>query len=153
MEVYILDNCDDYYKICNKMQQDNFKLLQEFLPWLKNKHLSEEVVKTHINNIDFYINQFLLHEIDCPAKEGAFYISEYLGDWFIRKVITSNEIQINANAASLLIFYTFMNEKGEITNDDLEDLSDTIREDLSDWTTAMKQYENSLITDMDDVWS
>ncbi len=145
----------DYEEIeekCNTIRQNNIKLLEDFDAWLKVKRLTDQTIREHMNNIDLFINHFLLYEDAYEAKDGVLEVDDFLGYWFIRKVMSSSVNQIKANAASLIKFYTFMFEKGEIEQDDLDDLRETIKEEMPNWITAMNQYENSMSSDMDDVW-
>ena len=105
-----------------------------------------------MNNIDLFINHYLLYEDAYEAKDAVLEVDAFLGYWFIRKTMWSSVNQIKANAASLKKFYTFMFEKGEIEQDDLDDLRETIKEEMPNWIAAMNQYENSMALDMDDVW-
>ena len=137
---------------CKTIRQNNLKILEGFDAWLKAKRLTDQTIREHMNNIDFFINHFLLYEDAYEAKDGVFKVDAFLGYWFIRKTMWSSVNQIKANAASLKKFYTFMFEKGEIEQDDLDDLRETIKEEMPNWIAAMNQYENSMALDMDDVW-
>ena len=145
----------DYEEIeekCKTICQNNIKLLEDFYAWLKVKRLTDQTIRVHINNIDLFINHFLLYEDAYEAKDGVGEVNEFFDDWFIRKTTWSTINQIKANVASLKKFYIFMFEKGEIEQEDLDDLRDTIKEEMPNWITAMKQYENSMSSDTDDVW-
>ena len=97
-----------------------------------------------MNNIDLFINHYLLYEDAYEAKDAVLEVDDFLGYWFIRKTMWSSVNQIKANAASLKKFYTFMFEKGEIEQEDLDDLRDTIKEEMPNWIASMEQYENSM---------
>ena len=56
---------DDYEKYeleCNRIRKENIKLLKNFAQWLKNANLKDKTIKQHVENIDFYINEYLLYE-------------------------------------------------------------------------------------------
>ena len=147
-----LVNYEEIEEKCKRIRQNNIKLLEDFGAWLKAKRLTDQTIREHMNNIDLFINHFLLYEDAYEAKDGVFKVDGFLGYWFIRKTMWSSVNHIKANAASLKKFYIFLVEKGEIEQDDLDDLRDTIKEEMPNWITAMKQYENSMSSDMDDVW-
>lgn len=145
-------NYEEIEEKCKIIRQNNIKLLEDFDAWLKAKELTAQTLRVHMNNIDLFINHFLLYEDAYEAKDGVHRVDGFLGYWYIRKVMGLSVNQIKSNAASLKKFYSFMFEKGEIEQDNLDDLRDTIKEEMPNWITAMKQYENSMFSDMDDVW-
>jgi hypothetical protein len=131
------DEYKKYEQACAKIKEDNSKLLASFEQWLSEKGLGKKSIKEHVKNADFYINTFLLYEEAIPAKDGAWQISMFLGYWFIRKALWSSRTSIKANAASLKKFYTFMLEEGEIDADDLQELKETIKEEMDEWLEAV----------------
>jgi len=62
---------EKYEKECNRIQQDNIQLLDEFGAWLERKGLADSTIQKHISNIEFYINHFLLYEDTVEARDGA----------------------------------------------------------------------------------
>jgi len=146
----------DYYRKyeieCERIRQENAQLLDEFDLWLQKKQLTENTVRKHVQNIDFYINEFLLYEDAIEAKKGVLQVGMFLGYWFIRKAMWASVNQIKSNAASLKKFYTFMYEKGHIKQEDLDDLNITIKEEMPNWIATMERYDDPSITDMGQVW-
>ncbi len=146
---------DDYEKFiaeCDKIKKNNNKLLKGFEKWLKASKLKDKTINRHVDNVDFYINEFLLYEDAVEAKDGASDIGMFLGYWFIKKAMWSSSAQIKSNAASLKKFYTFLYEKGQIDKEDLDDLKERIKEDMPEWIATMDRYDDPSITDMEDVW-
>ena len=142
----------EYEKACKKIKKENNKLLDEFEKYLLNSGLQSKTVDNHITNITFYINEFLLYEDSIQAKNGTNDVGMFLGYWFIKKAMWSSSAQIKSNATSLKKFYTFMNEKGMITKDDLDNLKVKIKEEMPEWIATMKRYADESITDMEEVW-
>jgi hypothetical protein len=148
------DNYAKYEADCKKIRKQNKKLLDEFALSLQKADLKEATIRKHIENIDFYINEYLLYEDPTEAKEGASAgdINMYLGYWFIKKAMWSSPAQIKSSAASLTKFYTFMLEKGMVNKEDLQELKNTIKEEMSEWIATVKRYDDDSITDMGEVW-
>ena len=48
---------------------------------------SEARVERHCENIDFYVNEFLLYDGATPATDGVQEVGMFLGYWFIRKAM------------------------------------------------------------------
>lgn len=147
-----MDDFEKYEADCKKIRKNNKKLLDDFYKWLKASGLKDKTIKNHVNNVDFYINEFLLYEDAIEAKNGALEIDMFLGYWFIKKALWSSPAQIKGNAASLKKFYTFLFEKGQIDKEELDELKGRIKEDMPEWIATMKRYDNPSITDMGEVW-
>jgi intergrase/recombinase len=146
---------DDYKKYeadCEKIRTANQKLLTDFESWLKLSGLSEKTLKNHILNIDFYINEYLLYEDAVEAKDGVDSVSDFLGYWFIKKAMWSSKSSIKSTATSLKKFYSFLLEQGLIEPDDLKELKETIKLEMTDWLETMERYTDPSIEDMSDVW-
>ena len=126
-------------------------LLDDFESWIINKGLTEATAKKHRENIDFYINEFLLYESPKHASEGVDEVGMFLGYWFIRKAMWANEASVKANAASLKKFYDFMVGRGEVDPEAVKDMKERIKEDLPEWVATMKRYDDPSI-DSEDVW-
>lgn len=139
-------------KEVDKIQKDNGILLKDFDSWLVKKGLSKKTIDNHVKNIDFFINDFLLHTDPVPAKEGSSNISMFLGYWLIKKAMWASPAVIKEYAASLKKFYTFLLEMGEITEKDLKEMNQTIKEEMPNWIATMDRYDDPHITDMEDVW-
>ncbi len=136
-----MDDYQRYQADCERIRQENSKLLKHFAIWLQEKQLSESTISNHVNNIDFFVNEFLLYEEAIEAKNGVSQIGMFLGYWFIRKALWSSVSQIKSNTASLKKFYTFMFEKGYIQKDSLNNMNAIIKEEMPDWIATMKRYD------------
>lgn len=146
---------DDYRKYeteCKKIREENAQLLEGFAAWLRNARLTEKTLNTHVENIDLYINEFLLYEDAVKAKDGTHDVSMFLGYWFIKKAMWASPAHIKRYAASLKKLYTFLCEQGLIAQQELDDLKEIIKADMPEWIATMKRYDDESITDMDEVW-
>ena len=126
-------------------------LLDNFESWIRGNGLSEATAKKHRENIDFYINEFLLYESPKHASESVDEVGMFLGYWFIRKAMWANEASVKTNATSLKRFYDFMLERGEVDPEAVKDMKERIKEDLPEWVATMKRYDAPSI-DPEDVW-
>lgn len=146
------DEYKKYEQACKRIKKDNTKLLEQFAQWLSGKGLAEKTVRRHVENADFYINTFLLSEDAVSARDGASHISMFLGYWFIRKAMWASPSAIRENAGSLKKFYTFMQEQGQIDADELQDLKETIKEEMPEWVGTVERYDDPDITDPEEIW-
>jgi len=146
------DEYQKYERACRRIKKDNARLLEQFDQWLSRKGLAEKTVRRHAENTEFYVNTFLLYEDAIPAKEGTSRISMFLGYWFIRKAMWASPSSIRENAASLKKFYTFMQEQGKVSAEALQALKETIKEEMPEWVGTVERYDNSEITDPEEIW-
>jgi intergrase/recombinase len=146
---------DDYerYEIeAERIRQSNQVLLDDFRDWLRKSGLGDKTINNHVDNVDFYINEYLLYEDAIEPQDGVHEVSMFLGYWFIRKAMWASESSIRGNAASLKKFYTFLHERGLVSQEALDSLKETIKEDMSDWLDTLDRYDDPSITDMGEVW-
>ncbi len=146
---------DDYeqYEIeCKKIRASNEKLLDDFADWLQKSNLADKTIDKHVDNVDFYINEFLLYEDAVEPQNGVYSIDMFLGYWFIKKAMWASKASIKSNAASLKKFYTFLHERGLVAKDDLDSLKETIKEEMPGWLATLSRYDDPSIEDMGEVW-
>ncbi|MCA2625357.1 MAG: phage integrase SAM-like domain-containing protein [Microcystis sp. M20BS1] len=133
-----MDDSQKYEADCQKIRKVNHELLKDFESWLESSGLSEKTINNHISNIDFYINEYLLYEDAVEAKDGVDMVGDFLGYWFIKKALWASQSSLKSNAGSLKKFYTFLLEKGLIDKDDLRELKETIKEEMSEWLETLE---------------
>ena len=144
---------DVYQKFVNdriKTKEANDGLLTDFEIWLVSFGLVPKTIFTHVANIDFFINDYLLYEDAIEAIEGVPHVSMYLGDWFIRKAMSASPSSIKSNAASIKKFYTFMFAQGKVNQQALDILAQTIKEDMPTWLIQVKRHDQELYEADDD---
>ena len=142
---------DQYEAECKKRKTDNRKYLKEFTRYLENKKLSKKTIDKHIGNIDFYINTFLLYKSPQKAAEGVHQVDYFLGFWFIRKALWATPSSIKEYIVSLKLFYSYMNETGEVSDKELTDMLDEIKECKGEWIETVKKYDDPDF-DIEDIW-
>ena len=130
----------------------NATLLREFAGWLRRRGLSEKTIDRHVNNIEFYINHFLLYEEVIPPEDGADKIGLFLGFWFIRKAMWADKAEIKSNATSMKKFYQFMCACGLVEQADLDNLKSQIKDEMPEWLATMDRYDNPADEDPFNTW-
>ena len=121
-------------------KKSNNQLLVEFEKYLKTKSLKSNTIKNHISNIEFYANDFLLYYEIIPIERGFLEIGGFLGDFFIRKASWSSKYTIQENIASFKKFYTFLNEMGKISKDELNEMKEIIKNRKTHWIAEVESY-------------
>jgi site-specific recombinase XerD len=148
----MLDDYEQYEIECERIRESNGKLLADFEDWLRESNLVDQTISKHVENIDFYINEYLLYEDAVEPQDGVSDVSMFLGYWFIRKAMWASASSIKSNAASLKKFYTFLHDRGAVSQDDLDSLKETIKEEMPEWLATLARYNDASITDMGEVW-
>jgi intergrase/recombinase len=146
------DDYEQYETECEKIRESNEKLLEDFENWLRKSNLADKTIRKHAENIDFYINEYLLYEDAIEPQEGIFSVGMFLGYWFIKKATWASESSIKSNAASLKKFYVYLSERGIVDKEDLDSLKETIKEEMPERLATLGRYDDPSITDMEEVW-
>jgi len=146
------DDYAEYEKQCERIRQENAKLLDGFAEWLAARGLSEKTIRRHRENMDFYLNHFLLYEDAERPEEGVHRAGMFLGYWFIRKAMWASRASIKSNAASLKKLYTFMVAEGRVKQEELDDLKMEIKEGMPEWLATIDRYDDPDIDDPDEIW-
>jgi len=133
-----------YEKERNAIREINELHLTGFEKWLKSDGLSEKTIDKHVSNVDFYINEFLCYYDAEDVQQGCYSVSQFLGDWFIRKAMWSSCSGIKSNAASFKKFYAYMLAVNVIEQEDYDVLCSTIKEEMPEWLDAMRRYDAML---------
>ena len=137
------DDFKEYEQACVKLKGENKPLLEDFEQWLAGKGLAKKTIKRHTENIDFYINDYLLYDDAVPASEGVISVLMFFGYWFPRKAMWASPTSVREISASLKKFYTFMHKTGQIDADDLAELKETIKEGMPDWLDELGDVTDS----------
>ena len=127
-----------YEKKCDEIREANDELLELFYEDLVN--LSDRTRRKHVNNVGFYINEYLLREQPLTFDHGITMIDDFLGYFFIRKCMWSTPGTIKTTAASIKKFYKCMVDHGKITKADYQFLCDEIKEGMPQWQADCEMY-------------
>ena len=133
---------EKYEKDCKKIKKNNEKLMGYFILYLDEANKSEKTIEKHLYNVDFYINDFLLYYEAVPANKGYNCLMDFFGGFFIRKCMWSTPASMKVFITSLKQFYTCMHKIGEITQEELKDVTSTIKLFKSEWIEAVEDYNN-----------
>ena len=143
---------EEYSRACEMIRQENRTLLMEFNAWMRARKLSARTAGMHFSNVAFFIDRFLLYEQPLRPSEGVSSIGMYLGDWFIRKGPIATPGTVKTNATSLVKFYSFLVEKGLVTTEQLDQMRNAIRSEMSHWQEHARRYNDPGISNYRDIW-
>ena len=148
----MVDSYEEYEEACRVLRDENALLLNDFTDWLRKRGLSEKTIKVHYENIDFYVNEFLLYEEAKSPASGVHEAGYFLGYWFIRKALWASQTSIRSYSASLKKFYQFMFERDLIEREALDELKAQIKEELPEWLETLRRYDDPSIDDPAEIW-
>ncbi|MBQ9058880.1 MAG: hypothetical protein IJ125_06825 [Atopobiaceae bacterium] len=121
-------------------QQHNEGYLREFEKDLVASGMPEKATKRHLENIDFYINTYLVREGAASIEEGCLRVGDFLGDYFIRECMWSTPTTIKQNASSFKRFYKYMVERGHVSQTSYDALLASIENGLSRWLEDCEEF-------------
>ena len=125
-----------------EIMKTNETYLKLFKDSLKKAGLSDKVIRNHVDNVKFYLNDYLNYEEPTEMPDGTFMISDYLGYWFIRKCMWSTPSSIKSTAASLKKFYKLMVELGYVEKEAYTEMCEIIKEEMDEWVSTCREYND-----------
>gem|GEM_PF-130186 len=145
---------EDFEQKCNEIRTKNSDYLNEFREDLIKAGLKEKTIKGHCENVDLYINVYLLREEPLVMKDGAdpFLIDDFLGYFFIRKCMWSTPATIKSTAASIKKFYKSMLQRGYIEESKYMELLESIKDNMDEWMEECKAYNSPDANDLSEFY-
>ena len=133
---------EEYEKKCKKQEERNNEFLKIFEEDLRKAGLSNKTISRHVENAEFYINEYLFYEEPWPMEKGCSELDMFFGDFFIRKCIWSTPATIKSTAASLKKFYKCMYEHGCLKKELYDTLCYDIKESMEDWQDECARFND-----------
>ena len=133
---------DKRYK---ELEKENNALADKFRKHLKACGLSDKTIRNHVDNVCFYLNDYLLghyDDVDASAGIDYSYIADFLDYFFIRKCIWSTPSTLRSTAASLKKFYRFMYENDKVSKEAYDEFTSLLKESLADWCEDCRIYND-----------
>jgi len=124
---------DDVDAVMESMQSQNKKILNDFEKYLKKSGVTAKTISKHSDNIDFYINYYLLYDEFVNPDKGHYSLDDFFTYYFPRKAMWSSANSVKENITSLKKFYKYLNELSLITDKELKDMNTTIKVEKENW--------------------
>ena len=115
------------------IQSQNKKVLNDFEEYLKKSGVTDKTVSKHSDNIDFYINHYLLYDDFESHDKGHYRLDDFFTYYFPRKAMWSSANSVKENITSLKKFYKYLQELSFITNANLKEMNSIIKEEKEYW--------------------
>ena len=120
------DDIQKEIKIINKAYIDLFE------EKLTKENLVSKTIDKHVDNVDFYLNFFLLFYEPLKMEDGITHIANFY-DFFFQKCYWASKNSLKDMIASLKKFYKCMNQEGYITDDALDSFNKIVKEEMKYW--------------------
>jgi site-specific recombinase XerD len=124
------NHAETYEQGIHAIQLANQPILDGFERALKQSGLSEQTIKDHRDNIEFFAYYLLLYAYSLrrldEATEGN--VSDFLEDWFPRKALWASVPSMKIYLASFKKFFTWMGASGLVAPEIVEDVLSTLKE-------------------------
>ena len=133
---------EDYEIKLEENEKRNELFINKFESWLNEKGLVKKTIKKHLNNIELFLNNYLVYSDISTMEEGVDDIDMFLGDWFIRKCMWSSKNSIKETASSIKKFYQCMSEYSYISKEDYKSVCETLKDNIEDYLESMDDYDN-----------
>jgi site-specific recombinase XerD len=124
------DHAETYEQRVQAIQRANQPILDGFEHALKQAGLSEQTIKAHVDNMQFFGRYLLwygywLRRLD-EATEGDVY--DFLEDWFPRKALWASVSSMKVYLASFKKFFKWMGATGLVAPETVEDVLATLKD-------------------------
>lgn len=124
---------DDVDAVMKLMKTQNEEILKEFESYLKKSGITSKTISKHLDNIDFYINYYLLNDEFASPDKGHYRLDDFFSYFFPRKAMWSSANSVKENITSLKKFYKYLNKLSFITNDEFKEMIVVIKEEKEHW--------------------
>ena len=124
------EHAETYEQRVQAIQLANQPILDGFETWLRQAGLSEQTIKTHVDNMRFFARYLLLYAYSLrrldEATEGNVY--DFLEDWFPRKALWASVSSMRVYLASFKKFFQWMGATGLGAPQTVEDVLATLKD-------------------------
>lgn len=127
---------------CEKIRLINATYIGMFNKDLQAYGLKAKTIEKHCNNLNFYLNVYLLREGAITMESGTEYeyLNGFLGDFFIRKCMWSSPGTLKGTSTSIKKFYKSMLTRQHIRNENYYEMMETIKESFERWILECSQF-------------
>lgn len=143
------DDDDDYDEEPDEAisaRKENKKYMDMFLKDLKASGVSDKTIQNHMDNVDFYLTDYLPFTdeecTDMKAGAEAFNLRDFFGYFYIHKCMWSTPNNLKTTGASIKKFYKCMADHGEISKDKYKELCTLFKEEMSDWQEECRRFND-----------
>jgi site-specific recombinase XerD len=127
----------------------NAPFYERFTAWLAASGLSARTIQTHIENVQFFADEYLTYyePLERVDEADASDIASFLSDWFLRKAAWSSPNAMRINVASFKKFFTWIGQQGHMDAEAVAEILLDLKESRDEYIEAAEAYEADLFSD------
>ena len=126
-------------------KKHNGDLIKEFEKHMVDSGLAKKTIRSHVQNVDLFINDYLLCE-EIELENGHEEIDEFF-DWAIRKNVVISQSSLRQFASSVKKFYRFLFDTNKIDAATSREINKIFKESMPDWLVMVQEQEDALFED------
>ncbi len=120
---------------------NNEERLHRFIMYLNSEKSSDKTKVKHIENVEFFINEFLTYRLKVSCSEGINYVSDFFSDFFVNKCAWASKNAVKETITAVKKFYKFMVIEGYITKNEHKEFLTLVKNEKDSWIAG--GYSNS----------
>ena len=120
----------DYESLYEEHLRRNQEFLQMFAKDIEN--LSPMVQKSHMNNLETFLNDYLVQRVSVPMEKGIGYVKDYFEFFLPMKGMCSGE-ELRLAATSVKKFYKSMTLYSVVEAEEYKYLCNTLSDGMEEW--------------------
>ena len=133
----------DYDTQVAEIKAYNQPILQSFHDGLVSAGLAEKTIKSHVENIEFFVEYLVSYD---PLKrldeaDGGD-VRMFLMDWFPRKAMWASLSSVKSYLASFKKFFKWMDDTDRISSDTVADVLAILKGEREDFLAAVSDFED-----------
>ena len=138
----------DYDKQVAEIKAYNQPILQSFRDGLASSGLAEKTIRSHVENIDFFVEYQVSYDpLERLDEADGGDVRMFLMDWFPRKAMWANISSVKSYLSSFRKFFKWMGDADRISQETVVDVLAILKEDREGFLAAVSKYEED-----DDMW-
>lgn len=134
-------NSKNYELEAKRKENENY--LKLFENQMKKEGLAPRIIKKHLSNVEFYINDYLLFSSIINIEDGMSEMRDFFYYWFFAKALQSKCESVSAHIDSVTLFYKLMVDQGLANREDYEKMLCNINEYKAEWIKKFSRHNNS----------
>lgn len=142
-----VEDDEELSRLIEQYHRDSDHYLKIFKQDLLESGLTDKTIRTHINNMYFYLNDYLADYAGVSMPKGPEYIDSFIRHFFIRKCMWATKTSINENCSTFKKFYKSMYQHGLVERLDYECVVEIIKENKKEWLEQLKRFDEGALYD------
>lgn len=134
---------EDYDEMRKRLEEANEKIVSGFINHTVGvKKKGKQRMGKYAEHLQFFANEYLCNYEGIDLLEGLGEFPDFVGNWFIRKCMWSDESSLRENLDAFEAFLGYLEETQQMQKDRLDDLREWIDEERPLYLLRVKYYND-----------